>query len=63
MITKPIIILEVDWEEKLREYHKRPSSVKPGTGNAIHWATYTKTLNARIKEVRKLVAEGLAVYK
>jgi len=62
-MNKPTILLEVDWEQTLREMHKRPKYIKPGTSDADRWTSFTKTLNSRIKEVRAMVARGEAAYK
>ena len=62
-MKKPVILLEVDWEQNLRAAHVRPKKVQPGTANAVRWATFTSTLNSRIKEIRAMVVRGEAVYK
>jgi hypothetical protein len=61
--TKPIILLEIDWEQNLRAQHKRPSSIKPGTGNAERYTRLNKTLASRIKEIKRMIVSGEASYK
>lgn len=63
---KPIILLEVDWEQELRSAHnlpKRRDWEKMGfwTQKAIKDAR--KTLNSRIKEIKRMIVAGEARYK
>ena len=60
---KPVIFLEINWLENLKAQHKRPSSVRPGTGNAERYVAMNKTLNSRIKEINRMIVTGEAVYK
>ena len=57
-----MITLEINWEQNLREAHQ--GALRSRTGNdRVMAGNLTRSLNARIKEINKMIAAGTAVYK
>jgi len=60
---KQFLILDIDWENNLREAHN-PKHAKHLRGdNRIRFMSFRKSLNSRIKEINSLILSGYATYK
>ena len=57
-----MITLEINWEQNLREAHQ--GALKARSGNdRVMAGNLTRSLNARIKEINKMILAGTAVYR
>ena len=57
-----MITLDINWEQNLRNAHQ--GALKSRSGNDREMARrLTSSLNARIKEINKMIAAGTAVYR
>ena len=57
-----MITLEINWEQNLREMHQ--GALKARSGNdRVMAGNLTRSLNARIKEINKMILAGTAVYR
>ena len=57
-----MITLDINWEQNLRNAHQ--GALKARSGNdRVMAGNLTRSLNARIKEINKMILAGAAVYK
>ena len=57
-----MILLEINWEQNLREAHQ--GALRSRSGNdRVMAGNLTRSLNARIKEINKMILAGTAVYR
>ena len=57
-----MITLEIEWEKNLRDAHQ--GALKGRYGNdRLMVGNLTRSLNARIKEINKMILAGTAIYR
>ena len=57
-----MITLDIDWEQNLRNAHQ--GALKARSGNdRVMAGNLTRSLNARVKEINKMILAGTAVYR